>query len=249
MAINAFRDGVTVLNQTILNELLAQQDFTLIWEGTSIDSESGAGTTENDVATNYYAIRFTATAVTTMMRAEIEAAYDGTGQDMTITVLDSDFNPDGSAEGTILKTVTIPKEHLPASAGTVYIPLNLIGLSVGANYWLKVNKVGDSTNHFHLVGEASADAAHPVYRRTGTSGAWTSSNSIHFAVYTGQNADDELVHGIYGTSLIETYIYAAGGDLSQVYRYCPPYGEVAGGIRDILTVTISNDFLLSGAVT
>jgi hypothetical protein len=181
-----------------------------------------------------------------MMRAELTIAADGTGQDLTIQVLDTDFATDGSAEGTVLATITIPKEFLPASAGTVYIPLNVTGLSAGSNYWLKIGKVGDVTNHFHLIGEASQDAAHPCYRRAGTSGVWTANNAIHFAVYDGNSG--ETVHGIYGTSLVETYIYT-GEDLSHVYRYCPPYGKTAGGIRDIIAITFDGDYLTDGAVT
>lgn len=228
------------------NEILAQQAFKLIYEGTAIDSKTGAGTTENNVFTNYYVIRFTATGVTTMMRATLEVAADGTGQDLTIYVLDTDFNPDGSAEGTILKTITIPKEFLPASAGTVYIPLNLTGLTPGANYWLKIGKVGDVTNHFHLIGEASQDGSHPCYYRAGTSGAWSANNAIHFAVYTGNTGD--LIHGIFGTNLQETYIYT-GEDLTTIWRYCPPSDGAAGGIRDIIDITFDGDYLTDGAVT
>jgi len=249
LALNAFENGVTALTEDVMNELLALQAFKLLYEGTAIDSKSDSGTTENNVFDYYFAVRFTATGVTSITRGELTIAMDGSGADLTATILDSDFDPGGSAEGAVLKTIIVPKEHLPASAATVYVPIDLSGLTDGNNYWIKVSKVGDSTNHFHLVGEASQDAAHPCYRRAGTSGAWTANNAIHFAVYDGQNADDSIVHGIYGTSLTETYIYTSGGDLNQVYRYCPPYGKTAGGIRDIMTVTLSGDFLISGVVT
>ena len=245
MALNAKVAGEAITAAGI-NELQAQQSFKLIYEGTAIDSKTGAGTTENNVFTNYYAIRFTATGVTTMMRATLEIAADGSGQDLTVYVLDTDFNPDGSAEGTILKTITIPKEFLPASAGTVYIPLNLTGLSAGSNYWLKIGKVGDVTNHFHLIGEASQDGSHPCYYRAGTSGAWSLNNAIHFAVYSGNTGD--LIHGIFGTNLQETYIYDTG-ELDKVYRYLPPSGSAAGGIRDIIDLTFDGDYLTDGAVT
>jgi len=245
LALNAKVAGDAITAAGI-NELQAQQSFKLIYEGTAIDSKTGSGTTENNVFDNYYVIRFTATEVTTMMRAELTIAADGTGQDLTVYVLDSDFATDGSAEGTILKTITIPKEHLPASAGTVYIPLNVTGLSAETNYWLKIGKVGDVTNHFHLIGEASQDAAHPCYNRAGTSGAWSLNNAIHFAVYTGNTGD--LIHGIFGTNLQETYIYDTG-ELDKVYRYLPPSGTAAGGIRDIITITFDGDYLTDGTVT
>lgn len=236
----------TQITAAAWNEILAQQSFKLIYEGTAIDSKTGAGTSENNVFTNYYAIRFTATGVSTMARATLEVAADGSGQDLTVQVLDSNFAINGSNEGTVLKTITIPKEFLPASAGTVYIPLNLTGLTPGNNYWLKVGKVGDVTNHFHLIGEASQDGAHPCYYRAGTSGAWSANNALHFAVYTGNTGD--LIHGIYGTNLQETYIYS-GEDVDKVYRYCPPAGATAGGIRDIIDLTFDGDCLTDGAVT
>ena len=246
MALNAFENGVTILTEDVMNELLALQAFKLLYEGTAIDSKSDSGTTENNVFDYYFAVRFTATGVTSITRGELTIAMDGSGADLTATILDSDFDPGGSAEGAVLKTIIVPKEHLPASAATVYVPIDLSGLTDGNNYWIKVSKVGDSTNHFHLVGEASQDAAHPCYRRAGTSGAWTANNAIHFAVYDGNSG--ETVHGIYGTSLVETYIYT-GEDLSHIYRYCPPYGKIAGGIRDIIAITFDGDYLTDGAVT
>lgn len=245
MALNAKVAGEAITAAGI-NELQAQQSFKLIYEGTAIDSKTGSGTTENNVFDNYYVIRFTATEVTTMMRAELTIAADGTGQDLTVYVLDSDFATDGSAEGTILKTITIPKEHLPASAGTVYIPLNVTGLSAGTNYWLKIGKVGDVTNHFHLIGEASQDGSHPCYYRAGTSGAWSLNNAIHFAVYTGNSGN--VVHGIYGTNMQETYLYT-GYDLTTLFRYLPPASGAAGGIRDTLTFTYTDNILTDGSVT
>lgn len=245
MALSAVKAG-DAITAAGYNELMAQQAFKLIYTGTAIDSKAGAGITENNVFDNYYVIRFTATGVTTMARLELKVAADGTGQDLTVQVLGSDFNPNGSAEGTVLKTITIPKEFLPANAGTVYIPLALTGLTAGNNYWLKIGKVGDVTNHFHLIGEASQDGAHPCYYRAGTSGAWSANNAIHFAVYSGNSGD--LIHGIYGTNLQETYIYT-DEDLTSVYRYCPPSGSADGGIRDIITITYDGDYLTDGAVT
>lgn len=245
MALNAAKAGGAI-TAAGYNELMAQQTFKLIYEGAAIDSKTGAGVTENNVFDNYYAIRFTAAGVTIMMRATLEIAADGTGQDLTIQVLDTDFNPDGSAEGTVLKTIVIPKEHLPASAGTVYIPLNVTGLVAGTNYWLKIAKVGDVTNHFHLIGEAAADGAHPCYYRADISGAWSVNNALHFAVYTGNTGD--LIHGLYGSNLQETYIYS-GEDLDKIYRYLPPADGAAGGIRDIITITFDGEYLTDGTVT
>jgi len=245
LALNAFKDGVTPITGEIMNELISPQSFALLCEGTEIDSKTGSGVTENAVADYYFAVRFTATGVSTMVRVELEIAADGTGEDLTLEVRSSNFNPDGSNEGTLLATIVVPKEFLPSTAAYWYLPLNLSGLTPGNYYWLKVLKSGDLTNHFHLVGEASQDAAHPAYRRSGTSGAWTANNAIHFKAYSG-NAGD-VIHYIEGTNKVETYTYS-GDDLEKIYRYLPPSDGAAGGVREILTMTWDGDDLIGGGV-
>ena len=246
MPINAFKNDVTPFAENIMNTLLSLQDFALIYDGTEIDSKTGAGVTENNVFDNNFAIRFTATGVTEITRAELNIAADGAGQDLTVEVRGSDFNPDGSSEGTLLKTVVVPKEFLPASAAYWSIPLALTGLTAGNNYWLIVKKVGDITDHFHLIGEAAQDAAKPAYRRSGTSGAWTLNNAMHFRVYSGESGD--MKHGIYGENGYTTVEYS-GELVSKVYRYLPPSDGAAGGIRDTQTYTWSGEYLKSGVVT
>lgn len=252
MPLNAFKNRVpdvssgTVLDANTMNALLSLQGFILIYDGAEADSKIGAGVTENNVFDNNYAIRFTATGVTEVTRAELNIAADGLGQDLTIEVRGNNFNPDGSNEGTLLKTVVVPKEFLPATAAYWSIPLALTGLTAGQNYWLIVKKVGDITDHFHLIGEATQDAAKPAYRRSGTSGAWTLNNAIYFRVYSGESG--ELKHGIYGTNGYTTVEYS-GELISKVYRYLPPPDGPDGGIRDVQTYTYSGEYLKSGVVT
>ena len=246
MPINAFKNDVTPYAENIMNTLLSLQDFSLIYEGAEVDSATGAGVTENLVADYSFAIRVTATGVTELSRIELEVSADGAGQDLTIEVRDDDFNPDGSAEGTLLKSVVVPKEFLPADAAYWSIPLDLTGLTLGQNVWVVVNKVGDITDHFHLVGEAAQDAAHPVYRRAGTSGAWTANNALHFKVFSGESG--ELVHGIYGENGYTTVEYD-GEMVSKVYCYLPPADGPVGGIRDAQEYTWSGEYLKSGVVT
>lgn len=245
MTLNAHKTGVTLYAENFFNSLLSLQDFVLLYEGTLIDSKDAAGVTENNVFDYNFAIRFTATAVTTMARAELKIAADGAGQDLTVEVRGSDFDPAGTNEGTLLKTIVVPKEFLPASAAYWYVPLNLSGLSAGSNYWLIVKKVGDITDHFHLVGEASQDGAHPCYRRSGTSGAWTINNAIHFKVYSGTGGVP--VHEIYGTNGYATLEYSSGQP-SKVYFYLPPSDGAAGGIRNIMTLAYSSGVLTGGSV-
>lgn len=231
-----------------MNAPWEMQNSILIYEGTAVDSKTGAGTTENNVYEYYHAIRITATGVTGITRIELGIAADGSSADLEVELMSNSFNPDGSNDGTWLAGVVVPKEFLPATAATWYIPLYITGLTAGQNAWLVVKRAGDSTNHFHLIGEASQDAAHPVYRRSGISGAWTASNAIHFAAYSGVNVDDDLIHAIIGDNLYKTYIYS-GDDLIEVYQYEPPSDGSTGGIRKKKTLTYSSDNITLGVVT
>lgn len=248
--LNAFKDGLadeggTPISAAVMNSLLSLQPFCLIYDGTQIDAKTGSGVTENNVADYNFAIRFTSTGVAEMARAELNIAADGTGQDLTIEVRGSDFNPDGSNEGTLLKTVVVPKEFLPASAAYWSIPLDLSGLTAGNNYWIVVKKIGDVVDHFHLIGEVAQDAAHPCYRRSGAFGVWTANNAIHFKMFSGESG--ELKHGIYGQNGYTTVEYN-GEVLSKVYRYLPPSDGPGGGIRDIQTYTWAGEYLKRGEV-
>jgi hypothetical protein len=241
----AFKGGASAVDQASMNELLSLQPFKLLYEGTEIDSKIGAGVTENNVSDNNFAIRVTATGVTGITRIVLEIAADGLGEDLTVLVKDTDFNPDGSNEGTTLKTIVVPKEFLPTTAAYWYVPINLIGLIAGTNYWLVIPKVGDAVNHFHLIGEASQDGAHPCYRRAGTSGVWTTNNAIHFKAYSGKTG--EVIHEIYGTNGVATYTFS-GEDLDKIYLYIPPSDGAAGGVRNILDITFDGEYLDKGEV-
>jgi len=242
---DAFKDGLTTLNAEKMNELLALQPFSLLYEGATVDSKTGSGTTVNDVSLYNFAIRFTATGVTGVTRAELQIAADGTGQDLTLEIRSSDFAVDGSSEGTLLKTIVVPKEFLPTTAAYWSIPIDLSGLTAGNNYWLIVKKIGDLVNFFKLIGEASQDSAHPCYCREGNSGGWMANNAIHFNVYSG--ASGELKHGIYGGNGYTTVEYN-GEVISKVYRYLPPVDGPDGGIRDVITYTWSGEYLTNGVM-
>jgi len=249
MALNAFKDGVTILNEANLNSLLMAQDIDLIYEGTQQDGMTDAGVTELLAADYSFAIQFTTGAgITEVTRIELDVATDGDGADLTVEIRGNDFNPNGSAEGTLLKTVVVPGKFLPTSQGYWSIPIAITGLAAATVYWIIVKRGGDAANHIHLYSKGSEkDTAHKCYSRAGTSGAWTDlSNSIRFRVYQGAAGD--LVHSIYGTNGYTTLIYS-GETVSKVYRYLPYADSSAGGIRDIITYTWSGEYLTKGVVT
>ncbi|RJX18497.1 MAG: hypothetical protein C4570_06360 [Ammonifex sp.] len=242
---NAFKNNVTAFDETNMNELISFHDFALIYEGSQVDAKAGAGTAEFDNASYDHALRFTATGVTEIARLELELIKHGTGADLQIEIR-SGFDPGGTTEGTLLKTVVVPKEFLPAGRSYWSIPLDLTGLTAGNQYWIVVRGAGDATNHFHAHGETTPDANYPAYYRLkGGSGAWTLENSIHFKVFSGESG--ELKHRTYPPSGHSTLEFS-GEVLSKVYRYLPPSDTTAGGIRQIVTYTFSGEYLKKGEV-
>lgn len=243
---NAFKNDVTVFNEDNMNELISFHDFALIYEGTQRDAKTGAGTAEFDNASYDHALRFTATGAE-IARLELELIKHGTGADLQIEIR-SGFDPGGGTEGTLLKTVVVPKEFIPAGRSYWSIPLDLTGLTAGNQYWIVVRGAGDATNHFHVHGETTQDANYPCYYRLkGGSGAWTSENAVHFKVFSGDTGN--LLHRTYPPSGHSTLAYS-GDYISTVYRYLPPSDGYAGGIRKKIAYTYAaDDYMKRGTVS
>lgn len=239
----AFKAGVSVLDEATLNALLALQPFALVYDGTQFRAKTGIGVYENSTADYNYAIRVTLTGTTEFGRLELNLDRDGAGVDLVVEVRDSDFNPDGSNDGTLLRTVIVPKEWIPDPAAWWSIPIALRGLTSGQDVWVVIPRRGDAVNHVDLVGEASQDANHPVYRRAGGSGAWTAHNAIHFRAYAGTAG--EIKHAVYAGQAY-TMLEYAGEVVNKIYRFVPPPEGTDGGIRDILTLTFDGEFLIGG---
>jgi hypothetical protein len=244
MTLNAFKDGVTVINQDNLNNLLALQPFQLIYEGTQRDAKTGSGVAENSIANYSYCARFTLSGGTEIGRVELELDRDGDGADLVLEIR-SGMNPAAGNDGTLLKQVVVPKEFIPATKTYWSIPVGLTGLTSGGQYWLVVKRGGDATNKLDWIGEATQDANYPAYYRAGDTGAWTATNALHFKVFSGESG--ELKHGIYGENGYTTVEYA-GEIVSKVYRYLPPPDGPDGGIRDVISYIWSGEYLKSGVV-
>jgi len=240
--INAIKDGVTPFSAETMNPLLSLQPFSVIYEGTQRDAKTGAGVAENNLSTNNYCCRFTATDTTELGRVDLHLDSDGNGADLVVQIR-SGMNPEAGTDGTLLKEVRIPAEHIPATAAYVSVPVNLIGLTSGAQYWVVVKKGGDATNHLDWVGETSQDANYPAYRRAGTSGAWTANNALHFRVYSGVSGLPR--HVIEGENALTTVDYSSGLP-SKLYGYIPPSDGPAGGVRDVLVISYSGGLPVKG---
>lgn len=236
----SFVDTISVLDEDRLNSLLRVVPSVEIYQGSEVDAKSGTGVTENSVADYSYCFRVTATAVTELSRIELAVDKDEDGSDLSIDILDTDFNPDGSAEGTVLGSMLIPKEFIPLTAGTVSIPLNVRSLTAGQYVWVRINKAGDATNKLDIVGEASQDASHPAYYRAGISGVWTENNALHFKAYSGRAG--EIMHSMYEGGGFESYEYTSDL-LSKVYYYLPPDGGSGLGLRQIETLVWDGEYL------
>lgn len=241
---HAFKDGVTVLNEDNLNQMLSLQPFQLIYEGTERDAKVGSGVEENNVANYNFCARFTLTGSTEIGRVEIEVDKDGDGADLVVQIR-SGMNLAAGVDGTLIKEVVIPKEFIPATAAYWSVPIGLTELTEDGTYWLVVLQAGDAVNHLDWVGEAAQDANYPAYSRNGSSGAWTANNALHLKVFSGESG--ELVHSIYAGTGYTTIEYDSE-IISKVYRYLPPADGPAGGIRDIITYTWSGEYLVGGMI-
>lgn len=242
--LNAFKDGVTILNQDNLNQMLSLQDFALIYEGTQRAAKAGSGVVENSIAEYSYCTRFTLTGSTEIGRIELEIDRDGLGADIVVQIR-SGMNPAAGVDGTLLKQIVVPKEFIPETAAYWSIPINLTGLMSGGTYWIVMAKAGDATNHLDWIGEANQDASYPACYRVGDSGAWTASNALHFKVHSG--TEGKAIHEIYGTNGCVTITYS--GDMpAKQYFYIPSVDSFAGGIRNILTLSYVGGVLTGGVM-
>jgi len=244
MTLYAFKNGLTILNQDNLNALLSLQPFQLIYEGVQRDAKTGGGVVENSIAEYSYCTRFTLSGSTEISRVELELDKDGTGADLIVQIRQG-MNPTSGIDGTLLKQVVVPKEFIPETKTYWSVPIGLSGLTSGGQYWLVVLRNGDATNKVDWIGETTQDTSYPAYQRAGDSGAWTVRNALHFKVFSGESGD--LKHSIYAGTGYTTVEYN-GEVISKVYRYLPPADGPDGGIRDVLTINWSGEYIKGGDV-
>lgn len=246
MALYAYKNGVTIVNEDNWNQPLVSQPFKLIYAGSQRDAKAGAGVTENSIATYNYAARFTLIGATDIGRVEMELDRDGDGADLTVQIRSGLTSGN---DGTLIKEVVLPKEFISLTAGWVSIPFNLTGLTAGAYYWIVVIRAGDAANKIDWVGESSTDSSYPVYRRSGSTGTWTTGRpAMHFKVFSNDPAEDQddVIHRITSDTAYATYEYDGDGLIEKIYRYIPPEDGPAGGIRSILTMQMSGEYIMGG---
>lgn len=221
MAITAAKNGITTLDENWLNAIISAQPSVLLFDGTQADARTGTGVTDNDLSLNTYIVRFTSVGQTTIGRVELELTKAGAGADLTLEIRDNTFNPDGTNDGVLLKSITFPAKIFPTSPAYISLPVDLSGLTAGAYYWLRVNKAGDSVNKLLWRGEAVQDASYPVYYRSGTSGTWTAGNALHFKVFANTPGTYVLKHGIWGSNGKTLIEYNADGTIAYIWRWLP----------------------------
>lgn len=240
MPLFAAKAGKTVIDENLINSLLALQEFYLIYDGTQVDAVTGAGITEYEVDDYSFAIRFRLNNTTEIGRVEFDLRRVGNGADFVVAVY-QDFDPSGQ-EGKLLIERLMPREFLPDTRAWVSVPIGLDGLLPDAYYWLVVRQAGDQNNHVRLYGENYQDAVHPVYRRAGTNGPWTPENAIHFRVFSGVAGN--LRHSVYGLNGL-TWLEYEGGTLARVRRYLPT-ADNSSGIRDTITLVFDGNLIKKG---
>jgi len=246
--LNAFKDGRSTFDEDTMNSILTAQPFSLIYQGSQRDAKGGSGVVENSIANYNHCARFTLTGATDIGRVEIELDRDNLGADLTVQIREG-MDPANGDDGTLLKQVVVPMEFIPDPKAWWSVPINLTGLTSGAQYWLVVVKAGDAINKVDWIGEAAQDAGYPAYYRAADTGAWTANNALHFKVFSNDPAEgqDDIVHSISGDNLAATFEYDANGLVTKTYRYLPPPDGPDGGIRDVLTFAMSGDYLMGGS--
>jgi len=246
VALYAWKDGKTTIDEDNMNAFLALQPFRLIYDGTQRAAKIGAGVVENNLANYSYCTRFSLapSGTTEISRVELELDRDGDGADLIVQIR-SGMDPAAGIDGTILKQVVVPKEFIPDPKTWWSVPIGLSGINPLPPYWLVVLRNGDATHHNDWIGENAVDANYPAYYRAGAAGAWTENNAFHFKIFSGEAG--ELKHSIYADAGYTTVEYA-GELVSKVYRYLPPADTHEGGIRDILTFNWAGEYLKGGDV-
>ncbi|BCJ86444.1 choice-of-anchor R domain-containing protein [Effusibacillus dendaii] len=221
MTLNAFKNGVTTLDEATMNAILAAQPSSIIFDGTQADAKTGTGAADSDLSIFTYYARFTLTGQTTIGRIELELIKYGNGADLTVEIRDNSFNPNGSNNGVLIKSFTFPAKLFQTAAGYISLPIDLSGLTSGAQYWVVLKKAGDSTNRIAWRGETTADANYPTYYRSGSTGAWTAGNALHFKIFANTSGTYILKHGIYGTNAKTLVNYDANGNITEIWRWLP----------------------------
>ncbi|MEN6349343.1 MAG: hypothetical protein ABFD08_08120 [Syntrophomonas sp.] len=244
---HAIKPGDTVTADDY-NDIISPGFFRFIYDGTVDDGMQDTANTELNLSDYNYAFMFkTGAGITELGRIVLYVATDGDGQDLTVEIRASDYNPDGTNDGTLLKTVVIPKEFLPATKDAISIPIALLGLTAATTYWCVGKKAGDAINHTHIYSKGSQkDANHKTYRRSGSSGAWTDCNdSIGFVCYQG-NGTGQPRHTLNAENGHTTIHYDGNGDPDYYYHYQPPADGPDGGIRKKLTLNYSGGLIQGG---
>lgn len=244
MALHAWKDGETTINEANMNAFLALQNFKLIYQGTQRSGKTGSGVTENNLANYSYCTRFTLTGSTEISRVELEVDRDGNGADLIVQIRQG-MVPGSGNDGTLLKEVCVPKEFVPDPKGWWSVPVGLTGLTSGGQYWLVVLQGGDSVNHNDWVGETSTDSSYPAYRRAGSNGNWTANNALHFRVHSGVVGGDRPIHALIPGGTIVWMVHDAQGIWERVYIYCPTPDTYEGGIRQRLKINQTNGLVTS----
>lgn len=219
MAITAFKNGVSVLDENTLNAIISAQPSVLIFDGDRFNYNEGGGAYENDLSAASYAMKLV-NNYNTYGRIELDIRKYGAGADLILEIRNEAFNPNGSSEGTVLKSINFPAKIF--SSGYISLPIDLSNINTSVNYWLILRRNGDSNNHLAWIGETTLNSSHPCYYRTGTTGAWTGTGKTpHFRLFANTPGTYTLKHGIYGVNGKTLVEYNADGTIAYIWRWLP----------------------------
>lgn len=245
---NAFRDDLTLLDESNMNEFLTLQPYAFVYEGEMRKSYEGTGAASCNLAEYNYATKIIGWNVNDMLawayagrgRIELLLNRDSEGADLIVQIRDALFNPNGGSDGNLLKEIIIPKEFISVSTSWISIPVDIALLNMDS--WILCKKAGDSRNKIKWSGDAAPNPSQPCYYRAGDSGAWTETDPLSYRVITGITG--LLKHEIYAQNGYGTFEYNSGL-LAKIYSYLPPSDGAAGGIREVRTLNYDGSNLLS----
>lgn len=169
-----------------VNQLLGTHAVTYLYAGAQQGGQTTLGSGSANTNGLYLAQSFTAGSTFSLGRVVLTLALTGAPVTTTVSIQTST----GTApSGTALVSTTLPPAMVPASAGTVSIPLPC-SLTSGTAYWIVVSSAGDASDFYTWSKSNQVSGA-----STSTNGtSWTAQSYGFYYSLWDQSAVPPLAH-------------------------------------------------------
>lgn len=213
-------NGATAGQPTLaaqINQFFGTHPSTLVYTGTSQNSQTTAGSGGTNSNSLYIAQSFVASSTYAAARVALTLAVTGTPSPATISI---QTNSGSAPSGTALGTTALPPGFLSGSATAISIPLPA-SLTNATTYWIVINAVGDVSNFYTWSKSNQVTGT-----STSTNGTtWTAqAYGSLYNVFSGNTGN--LLHS-YDDSGVRwcTYAYNANGTISSLSEYAVAQGS------------------------